>query len=110
MFLYSRRSQKSVSGASHPSTPTGGEALQRQARQWQIWRSDASSVTRAWNEWLAGESRDRDRLYGRYTSALAEEERAAAELEHTMNLDAKAEAGHDRIGADALSLWERRAR
>jgi hypothetical protein len=38
-------------------------------------------VSRAWNEWLAADSSRRPDVYRRYLSALAAEERAAAELE-----------------------------
>jgi hypothetical protein len=38
-------------------------------------------VTRAWNEWLAGDRRRMPELYRRYTSALEAEEQAASALE-----------------------------
>jgi hypothetical protein len=44
------------------------------------WRS-AQRVSRAWNEWLAADSSRRPDIYRRYLSALAAEERAAAQLE-----------------------------
>ena len=45
-------------------------------------------MTRAWNEWLAASSDQRAELYRRYTSALAEEELAAADLERATKLEA----------------------
>ena len=47
-------------------------------------------MTRAWNEWLAGGTRERPELYRRYISALTEEERAAVAIEQTVNLAANA--------------------
>jgi hypothetical protein len=49
--------------------------------EWLAWWRSAQRVSRAWNEWLAADSRRRPDIYGRYLSALAAEERAAAELE-----------------------------
>jgi hypothetical protein len=91
MFFALRKRQKSAGGASHPSDPAANEAGERQSRQWQTWRRSAQKVTRAWNEWLAGGSRECPELYRRYISALAEEERAAAAIEQTVNLGANAQ-------------------
>ena len=91
MFFGLRKRQKSAGGASHPSDLAANEAGGRQSRQWQTWRRSAQRVTRAWNEWLAGGSRERPELYRRYISALAEEERAAAAIEQTVNLGANAQ-------------------
>jgi hypothetical protein len=50
------------------------------------WRRSAQRVTRAWHAWLAPESRDRRERYRPFGAALAEEERAAAEVEHIIDL------------------------
>ena len=86
MFFGSRKRHKTATGASHPKELCGNEAVDRQSRQWQTWRLSAQTVTRTWHEWLAANSRERTELYRRYICALAEEERAATELEHTVNL------------------------
>ena len=91
MLFGSWKRQKSAGGVSHPSDPAATEAGERHSRQWQTWRCAAQKVTRAWNEWLAGGSRERPELYRRYISALAEEERAAVAIEQTVNLGANAQ-------------------
>jgi hypothetical protein len=58
-------------------------------------------VTRTWNEWLAANSRERTELYRRYLCALAEEERAARELERAINLGANVQHASDRIAPAA---------
>ena len=55
------------------------------------WRRSAQRVTRAWNAWLAAESRDRGVRYREFVAALADEERAATKVERMIDL---AEAGH----------------
>ena len=45
---------------------------------------------RSWNEWLAADTDRRAECYRRYISALAEEERAAAELDRMVSRTAKA--------------------
>jgi hypothetical protein len=62
------------------------------------WRRSAQRVTRAWNAWLAAESRDRGACHGAFVAALAGEERAAAELEYMIDL-ADAEQGVTTIDA-----------
>ena len=52
------------------------------------WRRSAQRVTRAWNAWLAAESRDRGVRYDALVAALADEERAAAEIERLLNVAA----------------------
>ena len=54
------------------------------------WRRSAQRVTRAWNAWLAADRRDRGVRYRAFVAALADEERAAAEVERMIDL---AEAG-----------------
>ena len=67
------------------------ETTLRRNQQLLEWRRSAQRVTRAWNAWLAAESRDRGVRYGAFVAALADEERAAAEVERMIGL---AEAGH----------------
>lgn len=58
----------------------------------QDWRRSAQQVTRAWNAWIAAEGRERSsgetddgrERYRAFVSALAEEERAAAEIERML--------------------------
>jgi hypothetical protein len=57
-----------------------------QIRQLQEWRRSAQRVTRAWNAWLAAASRDADVRYRAVMAALADEERAAAEVERMIEL------------------------
>ena len=70
------------------------------------WRRSAQRVTRAWNAWLAAERRDRSVRYRAFVAALAEEERAAAELERMVDL-AAAEACHTTNEAQksGLGAW-----
>jgi hypothetical protein len=57
-----------------------------QTRQLQDWRRAAQRVTRAWNAWLAADWRDRGMRYGIFVAALADEEKAAAEVERMVDL------------------------
>ena len=50
------------------------ETTLRQTQQLQDWRRSAQRVTRAWNAWLAAESRDRAIRYRVFVAALADEE------------------------------------
>jgi hypothetical protein len=47
----------------------------------------AQMARRTWNEWLAATCDQRDELYNRYVSALAEEERSAAALANESSLE-----------------------
>jgi len=78
MFFRSRKRQTSGGGVSHASDPAGSEAGKRQPQQWDSWRRSTQRVTRAWNEWLAADGRQRAERCRCYVSALAREERAAA--------------------------------
>jgi len=91
MFFGLMRRHKLTGGASHSIDPAGNEAAYWQSRQWHTWRRSEQKVTRAWNEWLAADGRERPELYRCYISALAEEEQAARELEGTVKLGANAE-------------------
>jgi hypothetical protein len=55
--------------------------VQQQSELLQDWRRSAQQVTRAWNTWLAAEHRERSDRYLSYVSALADEERTAAEVQ-----------------------------
>ena len=88
MFFDLRRRRKLASGASHPSDPPGDEETGRISQQSTEWRRCAQKVTRAWNEWLAADRGVRAERWLCYLSALAEEERAAAALERTVNIAA----------------------
>ena len=50
------------------------------------WRRSAQRVTRAWNAWLAAEAGDRSARYRAFVEALADEERAAMEIERMIGL------------------------
>ena len=88
MFFDLGRRRKTASGAAHPSDPLGDEGPGRRSQQHTEWRRCAQKVTRAWNEWLAADRGVRAERWLCYLSALAEEERAAAELERTVNIGA----------------------
>jgi len=81
MFFGSKKRHGSRCGASRPGDPVANEPVDQQSRQWQAWRLSAQKVTRTWNEWLAADGRQRAASYSSYISALADEERAAAEIE-----------------------------
>jgi hypothetical protein len=91
MVFRSRKRHNPAGGALHPSEVPGNEAGELRSRQWQTWRRSAQKVTRTWNEWLAGEGRERAELYRRYVSALADEQRAAAAIAQTVGLGANAQ-------------------
>ena len=88
MFFRSRRHESPrdkprVADHRDAGTP---ETTLRQTQQLQDWRRSAQRVTRAWNAWLAAESRDRDVRYRAFVAALGDEERAAAEVERMVEL------------------------
>lgn len=58
----------------------------RHIQQLQEWRRAAQRVTRAWNAWLAADSRDRAIRYRVFVAALADEETTALELERISGL------------------------
>ena len=85
------RSKERRSRQENPRAADNGDAgiletTLRQTRQLQEWRRSAQRVTRAWNAWLAAESRDRALRYHVFVAALADEERAAAEVERMVDL------------------------
>ena len=76
-----------------PSPPRGSQSTDfdglesetEEARTWIAWRRAERNVTRAWSEWQAGDPRNATDLYHRYISTLADEARAAMELERQVN-------------------------
>jgi predicted dinucleotide-binding enzyme len=82
VFFRSRRhrSTRGDSRAADHSDAGSPDTTLQQTQQLQDWRRSAQRVTRAWNAWLAAESRDRSVRYGVFVAALADEERAAAEV------------------------------
>ena len=88
MFFRSRRHE---SFRDNPRVADNSDAgtddkTPRQTQQLLEWRRSAQRVTRAWNAWLAAESRDRGVRYRAFVAALADEERAAAEVERMVEL------------------------
>ena len=77
------------------------ETALRQAQLLQDWRRSAQRVARAWNGWLAAESRDREVRYRAFVAALGEEERAAAEVERMVELPTRESALRRTIGGVA---------
>jgi hypothetical protein len=93
MLFDSRKRHKDQGGVTPPRDPAGIETGRLRRLKWEAWRRSAQKVTRAWNEWLAASRRERAEFYGRYLSALAEEERAAIDLQRAVlgaNLDTRA--------------------
>jgi hypothetical protein len=66
-------------------TRYGSQGKEGPSRQMTVWRRSAADVTRAWSEWLTAADREGGERYRRYVCALAEEERAAGELERAIN-------------------------
>ena len=92
MFFGSKKRRKYTNDASHPSDLARDEVGKGQSRPWHAWRRSAQNVTRTWNEWLAADRRDDADFYRRYTSALDQEERDAAEIERMVS---RATTGQD---------------
>jgi hypothetical protein len=85
------RSRRHEDARANPPVRDCGDAgtdgtTPRQTRQLIEWRRSAQRVTRAWHAWLAAESRDRGERYRAFEAALAEEERAATEVERIIDL------------------------
>ena len=88
MFFPSRRRR---SPRDNPRAADHGDAgipdtTLRQTQQLLDWRRSARRVRRAWNAWLAADCRDRALRYRVFVAALADEERAAAEVERIVDL------------------------
>jgi hypothetical protein len=74
----------SVSEPAASVPDASGEPAQNAAHyqtKLQDWRRSAEGVTGAWNAWLAAERHELSVCYQAWVLALAEEERAAVELE-----------------------------
>jgi hypothetical protein len=110
MFFGFKTKRGSHRGASQRSDPVGNEAVEQQSREWNAWRRSAQKVTRTWNEWLAADGRERNASYTRHISALAEEERAAAEIELSVKLDVEAKDASVCTGPTAHTDAARSAR
>ena len=74
----SRRGNPCVADHNDAGTP---ETALRQTQQLEDWRRLAQRVKRTRNAWLAAEGGDRGVRYRAFVVALADEERAAAEVE-----------------------------
>jgi hypothetical protein len=85
-----------LSRGSESAGSDGLESETGEARAWIAWRRAERNVTRAWNEWQAGDRLDATDLYRRYVSTLAGEARAALELERQVN---RRGSEHGRLGA-----------
>jgi hypothetical protein len=70
--------------AAQDEPPADEMVVRRQARELRTWRESAQRVTRAWNAWLAADRLARGCCYHAYEEALADEERAAAEFQRTL--------------------------
>ena len=106
MFFHTNRNRsprKNPSAAKHSDAGIP-DATAQQTQQLQDWRHSAQRVTRAWNAWLAADRRDRGMRYGIFVAALADEERAAAEVERMVDLTdvghcvATTDPRHGRLG------------
>lgn len=82
----SRRSSQINPRAADHSDAGIPETPPRQSQQLEDRRRSAQRVTRAWNSWLAADSGDRPIRYQRFVAALADEERAASEVERMVDL------------------------
>ncbi|HWJ50299.1 MAG TPA: hypothetical protein VNR42_04720 [Solirubrobacteraceae bacterium] len=89
MFFRSRRHrspQDHPRAADHSDAGIPETTLRQTQQQLQEWRRSAQRVTRAWNAWIAAETRDRAMRYRIFVAALADEERAAAEVKRMVEL------------------------
>jgi hypothetical protein len=65
--------------------PTLGDPAELQADQLQAWREASRRVLRTYNAWCAASRRDRHHRYVSFLDALRREERAAEQLERTLD-------------------------
>jgi hypothetical protein len=88
VFFGSRRqrSARNDRPADDPSDAGTPETTLRQTQELQEWRRSAQRVTRAWNAWLAADGHDRAIRFRIFVAALAEEERAAADVQRMATL------------------------
>jgi hypothetical protein len=88
------------------SGPVDDRSLQTaggQAQGLHEWRCSAQRVARTWNAWLAADRRDRGTHYRAYVSALAAEERAAAEVQRMLQTAEPSTCGTNPAPGDAGS-------
>jgi hypothetical protein len=104
MFFGSRKRHQSAGGVPHPSDSAPSQMAELEFVPWHAWRCAAQKATRAWNEWLAADDRERRERYHCYICALAEEEQAAAELERGVGLEANAQHAPDRVSESGPSV------
>jgi len=83
-MFFAVKARRKLAGFRDIGDPVARDTGEPRAREWLAWRRCAQRVTRAWNEWLAADIRQQPERYRRYLSALAEEERAAAEVERAL--------------------------
>lgn len=72
----------------HPEARLLSEDGDPRSVHWRSWWCAARKVRRAWSEWLAAEAPHRAERYHRFVCALADEERAAVELERALGTKA----------------------
>jgi hypothetical protein len=86
--LFGSRRNRSPRDARHADRGDAGvpERTPRQTQQLAEWRRSAQRVARAWNAWLAADGPDRPIRYRVFEAALADEERAAGEVERMVYL------------------------
>lgn len=89
MFFDSKtpRSTPGQAPAPDPSEAAPDEAAELRAHQVEEWRQSAQLVTRAWQDWLAANRAEQRARYTAFVAALANEERAAAEVERLVTGD-----------------------
>ncbi len=80
MFLRRRKGRTAPTNVL-ADDPSAGQRAGPETHPIEEWRRSAQRVTRAWNAWLAADRDDRDSCYRAVVVALAEEERAALEME-----------------------------
>ena len=85
------RSRKDEPAKGNPRIADGNteateETAAQHAQRLGEWRRSAQRVIRAWNAWLAAERRDRAVRYLAFIAALADEERAAMEIQRVIAL------------------------
>jgi hypothetical protein len=87
--FFTRRGRRRARIDQRWSEPTA----EPQSEQLEEWRRSAQRVRRTWNAWLAADGHERRVWYRAFVAALAEEERAAAEVERMIEHAPAAERG-----------------
>jgi hypothetical protein len=85
--LFSAHPADDEPGTPDPRDPAPSQTAELELVPCRAWRFAAQKTTRAWNEWLAADSRERPELYHCYVCALAQEEQAAVAIERAVNLE-----------------------